>query len=181
MISKMWISVISAVILTLSVFGVAFAQESEGGDTLQGYVGTVVSYETSTGMLIVSLKDATSTEIMVTISETTKIKAPGNNSAADEITPETLALVLEDGITEVAVLADEDGNARQLMIKPGKPTAPPVTGSVVAKETDEAGVTTLTITRKDGTTMNIRLGAGVSLPDIGELVTANTVTYRCGI
>jgi hypothetical protein len=170
--SKTWISAITAVILTLSVFGVAFAQENQDDDKLQGYIGTVVSYETSTGMLVVELKDATSTEIIVTISETTRIKAPGVNSAVDEITPTTLALALEDGITEVAVLADEDGNARQLMIKPGKPTAPPVTGAVVSKETNGSGITTLTITRKDGTTMTIRLGSGVSLPDVGELVTA---------
>ena len=172
MISKMWMSVITAVILTLSVFGVAFAQESKDGDTLQGYVGTVVSYNTTTNALIVALKDSTSTEIMVTISEATKIEAPGSGAESGEITPATLALVIEEGVTEVAVLAASNGEARQLIIKPGKPLAPPVTGAVISRESDEDGTTTLTITRKDGTTMMIRLGSGVSLPDVGELVTA---------
>ena len=80
------------------------------------------------------------------------------------ITSATLALALDEGVPEVAVLADSNGEARQLIIKPGKPIAPPVTGAVISKESDEDGTTTLTITRKDGTTMMIRLGSGVSLP-----------------
>ncbi|MDA1349286.1 MAG: hypothetical protein O3A47_10565 [Chloroflexi bacterium] len=168
--AKFLIGTVTAVVLVFSIVGVALGQEAEE-DARQGHVGTVSDYDPTSGVLVIDIQDATSTQVSVTVTEETKIKVPGRHSDADEVTVETLDQVLEDGVTKVVVLADSSGVAIHLMLKPGKPIAPPVTGAVTSKETDADGVTTLTITRPDGTTKTVRLGRGSGAIEIGEIVT----------
>lgn len=70
----------------------------------------------------------------------------------------------------VVVLASQDGAqwvAMWVLVKPTKPTAPPVTGAVVSVQD---GV--LTIMRPDGTTKTVQLGRGAASLEVGEVVTA---------
>ena len=59
--------------------------------------------------------------------------------------------------------------ARRIMVKPVPQT--PTVGAVASVETDDEGVRILTIVRPDGTTKEVRLGADVESPAIGEIVT----------
>ncbi len=86
-----------------------------------------------------------------------------------------VAGTLVDG-AEIAVLGEfvSDGvnvvpEARRIVVKPVPQT--PTVGAVASVETDDEGVRTLTIVRPDGTIKEVRLGAGVESPAIGEIVT----------
>ena len=57
--------------------------------------------------------------------------------------------------------------ARKILVKPTKPTTPPVTGAVVSVQDG-----TLTIMRPDGTTKIVQLGREAGTPEVGEVVTA---------
>ncbi len=82
---------------------------------------------------------------------------------------------IADG-AEIAVLVEfvSDGvnvvpEALRIMVKPVPQT--PTVGAVASVETDDEGVRILTIVRPDGTTKEMRLGADVESPAIGEIVT----------
>ncbi len=162
---KKWISLPLALSLMVFSFGVASAQEDAEVERI-GFVGTVASYDAGTGILVLTVQDddeTVSSEITISVALDV-IKIPGESG------------VLEQG-AKVTVLAyqpegEDQWIADSLVVKPVKPTAPPVVGAVVGKETDANGVTILSIMRRDGTTKTIQLRAGDVAPADGELVTA---------
>lgn len=61
--------------------------------------------------------------------------------------------------------------AVQIVVKPDKPLLP-LRGAVVSITTDENGVRTIGIMRKNGKVKEMQLGPDVDVPEIGDLVTA---------
>ncbi len=159
-----WIGVLAAI--SLMAFSVGAVSAQEGPErTRKGFVGTVSSYDEGAGLLVLLIKGdqaETSTPVTLTIGPDVVIKVPGR--------PGVTQGTLEEG-ARVAVLAQMteggDWEAIQVVVKPVKPTRPPVTGAVTSIEGR-----TLTITRRDGTTKTIQLGAGDTAPSVGEVVTA---------
>ena len=149
------------------------AEEGKQPGDRKGYVGT---FSLGEGFFTVTTKKE---EVIIRIPDgglepITRI--PGQAGATVEAGGSTVGLV--DG-AQVAVLVEflsGDGGtdlvleARQIMVKPNP--QPPVAGAVVSVDTDQEGVRTITIMRPNGTTKEMRLGAGVESPGIGEIVTA---------
>ncbi len=92
-------------------------------------------------------------------------------------TPGRPGRILADG-DRVAVLVEfEEGHdglvavVVQVMVKPNKPQ-PHTLGAVVSITTDENGVRTVSIIRKNGKVKEFQLGPDAETPEVGDLVTA---------
>ena len=95
----------------------------------------------------------------------TRILGQAGNGLVDGAKVAVLVELLKvDGV------ADLVPEARRIMVKP--PPQIPVVGAVVSVDTSPEGIRTLTIMRPNGTTKQVRLGAGIDSPGVGEIVTA---------
>ena len=150
-------------------------EAGKGAGDRKGYVGTFSAVDD--GSFTVTTKKE---EVVIRIPDgglepITRI--PGPEAATIEAGAGTAAGLVDGAKVAVLVefllvdgVADLVPQARQIMVKPTP--QPPVAGAVVSVDTNEEGVRTLTIMRPNGNTKEIRLGPGVSSPEIGDFVTA---------
>jgi hypothetical protein len=98
-------------------------------------------------------------------------KMPGRGDAA-EISATSAGLDGADVAVLVEFVLDEANNivaeARKIVVKPTPAT--PVHGAVESVDTNDEGVSTVTIVSADGTTEEVELGPDVAVPAIGEVV-----------
>ena len=168
---KRWVVIPLVLGVMITSLAVVSADQSSGNEP-RGFSGTVSSHDEAAGILVLAVRDGGEPEAsLITIEVASEvIKIPAQSSAAG------VAGTLTEG-AKVAVLAhqvegEDQWIAESLVVKPVKPTAPPVVGAVVSKTTDDDGNTVLTITKRDGTTKEILLPAGADAPAEGELVAA---------
>lgn len=132
------------------------SQANDSNEKRKAFVGVVEGEPDDSAVTLIRK----GTEEPITISlGNHELKTPGGKVAGS----------FADG-ANVVILAREDGDqwvAMWVLVKPTKPTAPPVTGAVVSVQD---GV--LTIMRPDGTTKVVQLGRGAASPKVGEVVTA---------
>ena len=150
------------------------SETGKGQGDPKGYVG---AFSLGVGFFTVTTKKE---EVTIRIPDgglepITRIR--GRAAATVEADGSTVDALLDGA--EVAVLVefllvdsvpDLVPEARQIMVKP-TPQAP-VVGAIVNIATSDEGIRTLTIMRPNGTTKEVRLGAEVDSPGIGEVVTA---------
>lgn len=136
----------------------------------RGFVGTIASTVpvTATGTEAFFNLDTKQGPVVISFSERSLYsitkrpsQSPGVPMEGDRIAV-LVALVGDDPVTNEAL---------KIIVKPPRPTLPTL-GAVVSVTTDENGLRTVGIMRRNGKVKEMQLGPDAELPEVGDLVTA---------